>query len=280
VITRGLRFLRKLLQIPVYKRVGNIHLWLPPEHLLPIYRQKNRLYDSFLPVLANRLPARSTVIDVGANIGDSCKSMYISNSSLNFLCVEPDTKFFKYLKFNTRKIPKQNLFLHKVLVTESSGAFKLVGKGGTKSMQVTDQSSIKTSTLDSLCSKTGFGSQISLIKSDVDGFDFDVLLSGRSVILENKPLVFAEFSFLDSNSLGKYLNLVNFLISSKYTCSYIFRNTGAFECSIDLNQLEDFFRQNVNSSNHFVGVSYFDIMFSAENFIDVAKLAVDDFKKL
>ena len=280
MITRGLRFLRKLLQIPVYKRVGNIHLWLPPEHLLPIYKQKNHLYDSFLPVLANRLPARSTVVDVGANIGDSCKSMYISNSSLNFLCIEPDPKFFKYLKFNTRKIPKQNVFLRKLLVTESSGSFKLVGKGGTKSLQVTNRSSIKTATLDSLCSKIEVGSQIGLIKSDVDGFDFDVLLSGRSVISEKQPLVFAEFSFIDSSSLGKYLNVVNFLISAKYTRALIFRNTGAFECSIDLNQLEDFLLKSVNSLNMFVGVSYFDIMFSADNFTNIAKLAVDDFKNL
>jgi FkbM family methyltransferase len=206
--------------------------------------------------------------------------MYISNSSLNFLCVEPDPKFFKYLKFNTRKVPKQNLFLHKLLVTESGGSFKLVGKGGTKSMQITNQSSIKTATLDSLCSEISVGSQIGLIKSDVDGFDFDVLLSGRSVISEKQPLVFAEFSFLDSSSLGKYLNAVNFLIDAKYTRAFIFRNTGGFECSIDLNQLEDFLRKNVNSSNKFVGVSYFDIMFSSENFLDVANLAVDDFKKL
>ena len=280
MINRGLRFLRKLLQIPVYKRVGNIHLWLPPEHLLPIYKQKNHLYDSFLPVLANRLPVGSTVVDVGANIGDSCKSMYISNSSLKFLCVEPDTKFFKYLKFNTHKIPKQNLFLYKVLVTESGGVFKLVGKGGTKSMQITNQGSIKTATLDSLCSEISAGSQIGLIKSDVDGFDFDVLLSGRSVISEKQPLVFAEFSFVDEGSLGKYLNLVNFLISAKYIRAFIFRNTGAFDCSIDLNKLEDFLRKNVDSSNKFVGVSYFDIMFSSENFLDVAKLAIDDFKKL
>jgi FkbM family methyltransferase len=280
VITRILRLFRKLLQIPVKKTVGNTQLWLPPEHLLPIYKQKYRLYDSFLPVLANRLPENSIVVDVGANIGDSCKGMYGSNSSLSFVCVEPDTKFFKYLKFNTRKIPKQNLFLHKLLVTQSGGSFKLVGKGGTKSMQVTNQSSIKTSTLDSLCSEISVGSQIGLIKSDVDGFDFDVLLSGRSVISEKQPLVFAEFSFVDGSSLGKYLNLVNFLISAKYTLAFIFRNTGAFECSIDLNKLEDFLHKNVNSSNHYVGVSYFDIMFSAENFSDVAKLAVDDFKKL
>ena len=280
MINRGLRFLRKLLQIPVYKRVGNIHLWLPPEHLLPIYKQKNCLYDSFLPVLANRLPERSTVIDVGANIGDSCKSMYISNSSLNFLCVEPDSKFFKYLKFNTRKIPKQNLFLRRVLVTESGGAFKLVGKGGTKSMQITNQSSLKTATLDSLCSGINADSQISLIKTDVDGFDFDVLLSGRLIISEKQPLVFTEIYFIDSSSLGKYLNVVNFLISANYTHAFIFKNTGAFECSIDLNQLEDFLLKSVNSLNMFVGVSYFDIMFSADNFTNIANLAVNDFKKL
>ena len=280
MITRGLRFFRKLLQIPVNKRVGNIHLWLPPEHLLPIYKQKYRLYDSFLPVLANRLPKNSIVVDVGANIGDSCKSMYGINSSLNFVCIEPDTKFFKYLKFNTRKIPKQNLFLHKLLVTESGGSFKLVGKGGTKSMQVSNQSTIKTATLDSLCAGLDVNSQISLIKSDVDGFDFDVLLSGRSIISEKQPLVFAEFSFVDGSSLSKYLSAVNFLISANYTHAFIFKNVGAFECSIDLNQLEDFLLKSVNSLNMFVGVSYFDIMFSADNFTNIANLAVNDFKKL
>jgi FkbM family methyltransferase len=280
VITRILRLFRKLLQIPVRKTVGNTQLWLPPEHLLPIYKQKNCLYDSFLPVLANRLPERSTVIDVGANIGDSCKSMYGTNSSLNFICVEPDAKFFKYLKFNTRKIPKGNLSLYKLLVTESSGSFKLVGKGGTKSMKVSRQSSIKTTTLDSLCDDLDGNSQIGLIKSDVDGFDFDVLLSGKSVISKKKPLVFAEFYFVDSSSLGKYLNLVNFLISANYTHAFIFRNTGAFNSSIGLNQLEGFLRKNVNSLNLFVRVLYFDVLFSAENFTDVATLAVDDFKKL
>ena len=280
MITRILRLFRKLLQIPVRKKVGNTQLWLPPEHLLPIYKQKNCLYDSFLPVLANRLPERSTVIDVGANIGDSCKSMYGTNSSLNFICVEPDAKFFKYLKFNTRKIPKGNLSLYKLLVTESSGSFKLVGKGGTKSMKVSHQSSIKTTTLDSLCDDLDGNSQIGLIKSDVDGFDFDVLLSGKSVISKKQPLVFAEFSFIDSSSLSKYLNIVNFLISANYISAYIFKNTGGFECSIDLNQLETFLRKSVNSSNLFVGVSYFDILFSADNFTNIANLAVDDFKKL
>jgi FkbM family methyltransferase len=253
---------------------------LPPEHLLPIYKQKNCLYDSFLPVLAKRLPNNSIVVVVGANIGDSCKSMHSSNSSLNFLCVEPDTKFFKYLEFNTRKIPRGNLSLYKLLVTESSGLFKLVGKGGTKSMKVSRRSSIKTITLDNLCSNIDVNSQIGLIKSDVDGFDFDVLLSGRSVISKKQPLVFAEFSFIDSSSLSKYLNVVNFLISANYTSVYIFRNTGGFECSMDLNELENFLRKSVNSSNLFVGVSYFDILFSADNYTNIANLAVDDFKKL
>ena len=102
----------------------------------------------------------------------------------------------------------------------------------------------------------------------------------RSIILKKQPLVFAEFSFIDSSSLSKYLNVVNFLISANYTSVYIFRNTGGFECSMDLNELENFLRKSVNSSNLFVGVSYFDILFSANNFINIANLAVDDFKKL
>jgi len=280
VITRILRLFRKLLQIPVRKTVGNTQLWLPPEHLLPIYKQKNRLYDSFLPVLATRLPKNCIVVDVGANIGDTCKSMYSSNPSLSFVCVEPDAKFFKYLKFNTRRIPKENLFLHKLLVTESSGSLKLVGKGGTKSMTVSAQSSIKTTTLDSLCADLDVNFQIGLIKSDVDGFDFDVLLSGRSVISKKQPLVFAEFFFIDSSSLSKYLRIVNFLISVNYISAYIFKNSGEFKFSIDLNQLENFLRKSVNSSNLFVGASYFDILFSADNFTNIANFAVNDFKKL
>ena len=280
MVNRVLRLFRKTLQVPIKEQIGNVQLWLPPEHLLPIYKNKYPLYDSFLPVLAKRLPERSTVIDVGANIGDTCKSMISANSSLNFICVEPDNKFFQYLKFNTRKIPLDQIKLHKVLVTTTLDSYKLVGKGGTKSMVVTKKSGMKSTTLDNMYDDLKTDSLISLIKSDVDGYDFDVLLSGKSIISKYQPLVFSEFSFIDSRSIDKYLELVKYMISANYITAFLFKNTGEFDSLISLNKLEEFLRKQVDANNQFSTVSYFDILFSASNFQKIAEIAVSDFRNL
>jgi hypothetical protein len=53
-------------------KIGDYYILLPPEHKLPEYQAKGRLYDRFLPTLCLALPQDGeTIIDLGANVGDT-----------------------------------------------------------------------------------------------------------------------------------------------------------------------------------------------------------------
>jgi FkbM family methyltransferase len=277
-----LKIIRKLwniLQIPILREISGIKLWLPPEHILPKYKRKYPLYDEFLPVLASKLPVESCIIDIGANIGDTCLSMYKTNSSLNFICVEPNLKFFQYLKFNTRKIPPRKIKNIKLMITPLRGSFKLSGSGGTKSMKKSRVIKMKKSSLDNLLEIEQPNSIISLIKTDIDGYDYDVILSGKEYISRIKPLIYSEFMLRDFTSLGNYLKSVFFLINVGYTKAYVFRNTGEFEISVNVSELEEYLRLNVDSFNQFSRVSYFDILFTPENYIDTVESVIKLYKE-
>jgi len=278
IVLKSFKKLWKLLQIPTLHKINGIKLWLPPEHLLPKYKSKYPLYDEFLPVLANVLPDASCVVDVGANVGDTCLSMYKSNSSLNFICVEPDHKFFLYLKFNTRQLPVSKVKNKKFLITQFKDSFKLSGNGGTKSMKKSRIKKYRNCSLDYLLEIDKPASVISLIKSDIDGHDFDVILSGKQIISEIKPLVYFEFMFISYESLNNYLKSIIFLISAGYSKAYVFKNTGEFEKSLNINELEKYIRTNVNSYNRFSKVSYYDVLFSAENYTKIAEEAVNNYQ--
>lgn len=283
MIIINLKFLRKLwklLQIPTLHKVGGIKLWLPPEHLLPRYKTKYPFYDEFLPCLASALPNQSFVVDVGANVGDTCLSMFKKNSSLNFICIEPSHKFFLYLKLNTRKIPNHKIKNEKLLITPLKASFKLAGNGGTKSMKQSHIKYYKNISLDEFLDIDQPTLDISLIKSDIDGFDFDVILSGQRVISKIKPLIYCEFIFINSNSLDNYLKSVVFLINAGYSKVYLFKNTGEFEISLDITEIEKFIRASIDSYNQFIKVSYYDVLFATENNIEIAEGAIRNYQKV
>src|SRR5262245_56402881 len=77
---------------------------LPAGHMLPEYRERWQLYDAFLPRLAAFLQPGSTVIDIGANCGDTLAGMAMRNSRLHYLCIEPDPRFFTYLTSNIARL--------------------------------------------------------------------------------------------------------------------------------------------------------------------------------
>ena len=64
------RVLLTILNIKRKYDIKGYKIKLDYTHLLPDYKNDNPYYDSFLPHLVKYLPAKSLVIDVGANVGD------------------------------------------------------------------------------------------------------------------------------------------------------------------------------------------------------------------
>ncbi len=249
---------------------------LPAEHLLLHYKKRFPKYDRFLPILAKFLPRSSSVIDVGSNIGDSAISMFAQNRDLTFHCFEPDNRFFRYLKFNTRN-HKMSFFLYKTFVTSEAVAMKLEGRNGTRWRSNQEDWKTSATSLDSIFANSDSG-QISLLKSDVDGWDFDVINSAFSLIDQHKPLLFLEIDTRNLSTLEKYMEVFDILSQKGYVNGYFFKNTGEFCMRLPLEKTREFLTSNLIPDKGFGNATYFDLLCSAKNNDSIARMSTEVFK--
>jgi FkbM family methyltransferase len=162
-------------------------------HRIPFNLALNPYYDRLLPRLCQALEARKgslAVIDVGANIGDTVNLMSEQVKG-DFLCIEPEPEFFRYLKKNTEH--NSALVCVNVAVgdrrektksvqmdTEVSGSAIVIGGAGIS--------------LDLLLEEYPLFKQADLLKIDTDGFDFTVIRGATNLLEKNKATLFFEHS--------------------------------------------------------------------------------------
>lgn len=229
--------------------LGGLPCALPADHLLPHYLQQHRLYDRFLPVLATVLPPASTVIDVGANCGDTLAAMLGARPDLHHLCIEPDAQFHRYLQHNRtlalQHRPQARVDVVQALVGKQVQAAVLDGGGGSRHARllddlptpVPDPSSTtgdgptvhRALTLDAIVEahqRQHPDMMLSLLKCDVDGFDHDVLASADQVLDHARPLLYFECQANDAGQLQAYKDCIDRLIRFGYDRFWLFDNYG------------------------------------------------------
>jgi FkbM family methyltransferase len=171
-------------------------------HNLPIYQSVNPFYDRFLPHFASYLSSGKVVIDVGANVGDTLFGMFSNNPNLEYVCIEADKEFFDDLKVNyqnlSKEISKTKIHLINKFIGDALTDVYLDGDNGTKKAIIGGD--IKSESLDDVLDNLINIEDIVLIKTDVDGFDYDVLRSAYSSI-KHKPYLFFECLNNNENQL-------------------------------------------------------------------------------
>lgn len=210
--------------------IGLFDIRLPAEHLLPEHQSENRLYDRFLPFVADLLPAGSTIIDVGANTGDTLASMVSKNSSCSYVCIEPEDEFFSYLS-NTKsqillRYPQMQIDLYQQILSSMGAKRGLVGGNGTRTTQVDEFGGNQSVSLDSVIDSNY--DSISLLKVDVDGWDWDVILSSLKVIETHRPIIYFEMYVQTNEALVGYEKALLMLEKQNYEEFYVFDSFGAF----------------------------------------------------
>ena len=237
--------------------IGDYKVLLPSNHLLPYYKSEHRLYDVFLGYLASCLPANTYAIDVGANCGDTLALMASKNKEIDFLCIEADEVFFSYLQSNSNQIEhttkKEILNVNSLAGTlEDKVIMKEVVPGTKRAVKANDnENGITSKPLDEIISDniTKKEFKISLIKTDTDGYDYDVINSAQRYVDEFKPILFFECFFAYDWQKDEYKKLIERIHASEYSNFYIFDNFGAyiFKTSCYL-QIIDFFEYNFDQS--------------------------------
>lgn len=218
-------------------RYKDFSIQLPTDHMLPVYQKQHPKYDRFLPHLAKYLQPSATVIDVGANVGDTLAGMVEQNSTVSFVCIEPDDLFYQLLEKNIQhiKLSKTNLKVQtiKALVGNNISGVSLEGQGGTKHAVINKEGRLKSQSLDKLLTEIVslvdgkyHNQNIRIIKTDVDGFDYDVLNSSKQIIKKYKPIIFFECQYNFSYQKEGYEKLFDTLELQGYSDWTIFDNFG------------------------------------------------------
>ena len=106
-------------------------------------------------------------------------------------------------------------------------------------------------------------SNIRLIKTDTDGFDYDVLNSSMSIINKNKPLIFFEYQFENKNKIYSYLKTFKQLEKIGYCDWVIFDNYGTIILRTNQLKIIKQLTNYINLQNNLSGtrtIYYFDIL--------------------
>lgn len=178
---------------------------MPAEHPLPAilhrYPQYNRALALAVSALASTSSQSQTVIDVGANIGETVAVIDQIVPKVSYLCIEADQDIARICKLNHRDNPQVQV--EQCFIGEREGALVRLEDDGranpsTKLVGQTDPGDtsgynrlVRLDTLASPFAEAHGG--LSLIKVDTEGYDFSVLRSGSSVIGRYKPALFFEW---------------------------------------------------------------------------------------
>lgn len=244
---RWLRRAQRWLDLPREYTVGGVRLKLPAEHLLPEYQAAHPLYDRFLPGLAAELQPGDAVVDVGANVGDTAAALFAGQAALQLLAIEADSGFFALLNHNAERLrrahPQAVLHCQQVLVGQGEQRRLLVGGDGTRhAVQASETNAASAMSCVPLSTIVhampgDFAQRLRLVKSDVDGWDADVINSAMPLLLgaqgtpeahRMQPLIYMECQVSDAASREAHLQCLRALLQAGYQDVHVFDNFGAW----------------------------------------------------
>lgn len=216
---------------PNYKYLNfkKFSILLPVNHLLPEYLKNHPKYDRQLPIISKSIKKNETIIDIGANVGDSLASMVNQNPNPNFLCIEPDDEFFNYLIKNIKRIrlniKNKHIYAVKSFIGKKISNVSLEKKSGTAKAKP-NSGNLLSIPLDEVLKDFEDLKKIKLIKIDTDGFDYDVIMSSLNTIRKHKPMLFFECDCAYEFQKRNYLNTIKKLHSLGYKNWTVFDNYG------------------------------------------------------
>ena len=284
---------RKLTGVPQVHPCGDFTITLPADHWLPLYQRQHRLYDRFLPVLCQSFSRGEWIIDVGANCGDTVAAILSANRTASCLCIEGDDTFFRSLTHNIESFasacPAARVIPIEALVGTGALHGDLQGAHGTSTLKESAATDGKTQWLSlerivhqlpqtaPLREGLSHSEIIRLIKSDVDGFDYDVLASAGDLLDAPGLLLYFECQCADTDQLRGYLRTFELLMARGFCNFSLFDNFGNYMAEVStLRQLEvmlDYvWAQTRGLSTR--TIYYYDILASKPTSADIAQAAL------
>ena len=167
---------------------------MPLSHRLPDYLARYPNYGANLVRLAKCLAAREpdlTIIDVGANVGDTVAQLRTVTAA-PVLCIEADDRYFSLLEANAPLLG--DVVCVKTFLGRSTAIVRgAIERGGGTGHLVAGDSAIALEPLDEVVTRIPRFGRVRLLKVDVDGVDFEVLAGAPVLLHDAKPVLFLEY---------------------------------------------------------------------------------------
>lgn len=189
----------------VVREVQGVKMVLPWSHRLPDYAGNDGPYGQNLVELAALLGTTSaplTVIDVGANVGDSTLQI-LNATDAQVLCIEADPYYLEYLHLNVDDDPR--VAVVEALLTPDPGteATTAVRTGGTTRFAEGEAGdALPTITPEALRERFPSFADLRLIKSDTDGYDVELVPAITEAWGGARPVLFFEYDHRLSRLAG------------------------------------------------------------------------------
>jgi FkbM family methyltransferase len=268
------KFFRPFTDPLVFSKVGNYYIKHKFSHNLPKFLINHRYYNINMVKVAETISKKYkdlTIIDVGANIGDSV-ALIKTFIEVPILSIEGNGEYYELLKENTKKF--KNIKLIKTMVDERrhTGRGEITNINGTGLIEVDKTSdTISFDKIDNLLRLNKKYAKSKFIKIDTDGYDGKVIRGSTVYIKKQKPIIFFEYSPILLESAGDSgEEIISFLKDRDYKYLLIYMNTGEFLCSTQttntrlLGQLTHYLK-DMNMR------AYYDICAFTEDDLDIYK---------
>ena len=225
--------------------VEGIHLHAPLSHRLPFYRRVHPRWDRNIGVLAALVSEQNpdaTMIDIGANVGDTTAMARTAARRLPILCVEGNPRFAALLRANASVLGDVEIAAP-VLLSDTDGSVRGSFRewGGTAAFDADEAGPhVESVTLDRLLATHPRFSTPALLKSDTDGYEAKILAGARQTLLHARPVLLLEYEpeMLDATGIDG-LSMLRALLQLDYRPLLVYDSTGVplFMTSLDAERL-------------------------------------------
>ena len=252
-----------------FAQIGKYELRLSTNSNWPAYRRSYHLYDTALSQIARVLKTKYPelrAIDIGANIGDTA-ALIREAGEIPVLCIEGDTVLLPILAENAAKLGV-GVIIEPSFVGPKGKAVNLnssqdLGRNACLVEAIDPSGSVELRPLQTiLAGHPGFGGA-KLLKTDTEGFDFDIIKGSLDFIRQSKPIVFFEYDpHLRPDQPQAGLETIEALIDAGYSTFIYYDNFGNFLLHSDSTNrvlFSDLDRYLASNRSHGVAIYYFDV---------------------
>lgn len=189
----------------VVREVQGVRMHLPWSHRLPDYASLAPEYGQNLIRLAALIAPDDhplTVLDVGANVGDSTMQI-LRETDARVLCVEADAFFVDYLERNVGDDSRVTIEAKLLSAAKEAVAMAPVRVGGTTRFEPgSSDLTAPTVTTGELREKHPAFADLRLAKSDTDGYDVELIPAIARTWSHSRPVLFLEYDHTLSRLAG------------------------------------------------------------------------------